>query len=534
MSVTAPQVEGQSTRGAGATTASELPAQQSGACEQDCSLNDVHMLRMADCLHFLRGRLLRGPNPLMNLAAAQLPAALGTRARGLHAQLDWLLDELSPAAVRHERLQRELAEREAEVQATWATLAARQLYVGSAQPPARWTHLGWRQPDGRPVAVSREGGEVFFVAGAIGSGKSQTMLSLLDGALLPQPGLSSATLPPTAAVAFHSDLTGVSLPELCSAVFPNQRAAETRFLWEHLRATPRGLPRVRMLVPEAQMDEVCGRVRQELGDVVAEGLLEILPLRLRLGDLGARGLEALLGVGPGETPRYMRELLRVAADQGADLTVEELRRRLEQADGWNAQSRALALERLTLLDALEGREEGLWDLVDPGALTIINLSGAWLRRQHALPTLLALLNGLAQPSPRHGPLQRLFLVDEVNRLEGEVAAWMHLVMLLRQIRYSGSSIALSGQDFMNTPNETLGQGTQFLCFRVTNPKVLQHLQQRVAGFAGLRAQTLAALHPGHALWVPTECSDPGWRGEAQQVYIRPARCQHGGHTVAVL
>ena len=95
-------------------------------------------------------------------------------------------------------------------------------------------------------------------------------------------------------------------------------------------------------------------------------------------------------------------------------------------------------------------------------------------------------------------------------------------------------MVLSGQDFLNTPDEAFGQGTQFLCFRVLNPKVLQHLQQRVAGFAGLRAQTLAALHPGHALWVPTECSDPGWRGEAQQVYIRPARCQHGGHTVAVL
>ena len=69
---------------------------------------------------------------------------------------------------------------------------------------------------------------------------------------------------------------------------------------------------------------------------------------------------------------------------------------------------------------------------------------------------------------------------------------------------------------------------------VTNPKVLQHLQQRVAGFAGLSAKALAALSPERAYWVPSEATDPAWRGQAQEVYVRPARCQHGGHTRAVL
>ena len=175
-----------------------------------------------------------------------------------------------------------------------------------------------------------------------------------------------------------------------------------------------------------------------------------------------------------------------------------------------------------------------WDHVAPGTLTIIGLAGRWLRRRDVFPVIVALLNAVAQPSARHGALQRLIALDEINLLGQDPAVWEHLIATARLVRHSGSTLWLAGQDLFSVPDELLGLATQVLCFRLVSPQVVIDVRRRVSGLRGFTAAQLARLPPGHALWVPGDSTDPAWCGVAEPVLLRPSLAAHGGHTRAVL
>ena len=131
-------------------------------------------------------------------------------------------------------------------------------------------------------------------------------------------------------------------------------------------------------------------------------------------------------------------------------------------------------------------------------------------------------------------MQRLIVLDEVNQMEGDPEVWEHLVSAARLVRHSGSTLWLSGQDFLGLPDELLGLATQFLCFRLRSARIFRHLRERVAGFYRVRFRRIAALQVGHAYWVAVESTDPEWSGRAVLCYMRPPTCEHGGHTRATL
>ena len=402
------------------------------------------------------------------------------------------------------------------------------------EDPAAFGVPCWTWPDGDPLAVSRAGGQVILSAGAQGAGKSQALLSIIETALAPRPPLTSETLPPTAVLAFHCDLSGATLPELLHAAWPTQSAADREYLARHLGVAPRGLRKVRLLVPAESLEDVYDRVRAAVGELPPN--LEIRPLRLRPHHLGARGLAALFGVDPRHPPRYLQELLAQALALGPALTTAALHTAILGCEALSRGQQARALSRLALLQELESSDDqdgDPWALCEPGVLSIVHLTGRWLSADHALPLIVALMNVFVQPSPRHGPLQRMIVLDEINELRGTPELWAALVVTARQIRHLGSVLWLSGQDLCNVPAELLGLATIVLCFRLRSPRVFEHLRRHVAGFARVRFSRVAALQPGQAIAVAAECSRPELRGRPLTIYVRPPSCAHGGHTRAV-
>jgi hypothetical protein len=261
--------------------------------------------------------------------------------------------------------------------------------------------------------------------------------------------------------------------------------------------------------------------------------LRVLPLSLPLASLSQTALEALLGGGD---TQYVGRLLAVAQELGDQLTIEDWRAVIGGCSGLNETTRAAALLRLKLLGQIAARPgaPGVWDMVEPGVVTVFHLSGKRIGQKDVLPLCLGLMATLSEPSPRHGPMQRLFLLDEVNRFPRQSPLWLLLAQVARQIRHQGSMLVMLGQDFLGVPDELLALATTFVTFKLRSARLLQHLRERVEGYRGVRIKDLSLLPAGEGLLVTTESTDPTLPRSARRVSFRPLCCAHGGHTRAVL
>ena len=238
-----------------------------------------------------------------------------------------------------------------------------QVYHGtkSRVRPACWSHIGFRCDDGRSVAMAREGGQVLVACGTIGSGKSQGLLSLIESCIGPLPPLSSATLPPTAVVAIHADLSGVALPEFCYAVAPNDRAGDLEFLRSRLGVSAEGLPTIRLVCHRDELPRRRAQLEEALGENAA--LIDLRPFRLRLSQVGMQGLAALCGAPPTRVPGYLQTLLGRARGLGNDVTVAGLRDGLKKARELTQRTRDLEDAKTTLEQDIARRETAEGELL---------------------------------------------------------------------------------------------------------------------------------------------------------------------------
>jgi hypothetical protein len=71
-------------------------------------------------------------------------------------------------------------------------------------------------------------------------------------------------------------------------------------------------------------------------------------------------------------------------------------------------------------------------------------------------------------------------------------------------------------------------------FLQQNPKVWEHVRDRVGALRGCRWEDVAGLEIGEALLAATVTTDPRWRRGARRFRVRPPRCRHGGFTRAMI
>jgi hypothetical protein len=281
-----------------------------------------------------------------------------------------------------------------------------------------------------------------------------------------------------------------------------------------------------LVIPEWLIPEY----EEALRPYVALGL-RVLPLKLRLRDLSLTALEALLGGGDAQ---YLQRMLEVAQEEGDALTLAAWHEIIEEIPGLDASSRARAHARLRLLERIVSPADGpgLWDLVEPGAMTIFMLAGKRIGRHEVQALSVALLCALSEPSAQHGPFQRIFVLDEINRFDRDSALWPTLMQVARQIRHQGSMLLAMGQDFSGVPDEMLALATVFAVFRLRSPKLFEHIRQRVAGYAGRDGHAISLFQAGVAEVTAAECTDPEWPARSFTVSVRPACSMHGGYTKA--
>ena len=141
-----------------------------------------------------------------------------------------------------------------------------------------------------------------------------------------------------------------------------------------------------------------------------------------------------------------------------------------------------------------------------------------------MPLLVSVLGAILMPSPEHGEFQRVIAVDEFNLIQEDERAEQALVRVAR----------LARQDLLEVSDALFGLSGLCLVFRQRNPRMFEHLRERVGALRGYSFEDVAQLGPGEALLAASDTTDPRWRAATRRVRLRPLRCMHGGMTRAMI
>ena len=291
----------------------------------------------------------------------------------------------------------------------------------------------------------------------------------------------------------------------------------------------KGIGRLRLAVPKTLLPQLLPRLLpyQDLG-------VEVMELKVQLSQLGQPGLQGALG---GDTDaRYVQRMLEEAQDQGKELEIGKMRYFIDNAKDLNSTMKGVAHTKLNWLEEIASPpgKPGLWQMIEPGVSTVFYLGGPYVGQRRVLPILVGLLHGIMIPSPEHGEFQRIITVDEVNLLEKLDAAWEAFIRAGRLVRHKGSTLILMGQDLNCVPDELFGLAELVFVFMLRNPKIWEHIRDRVGSLHGRRWSEVATLQVAEAILGMSRSTDPELRRASAKLRIRPPRCEHGGWSRAMV
>jgi len=138
------------------------------------------------------------------------------------------------------------------------------------------------------------------------------------------------------------------------------------------------------------------------------------------------------------------------------------------------------------------------------------------------------------PSEEHGEFHRVIVVDEVNLLAEDPVAWRVFTRVARLVRHRGVTLLLMGQDLNCVPDELFGLAGFCAVFQLANPRIWEHVRDRVGALRRWRFGDVEGLRPGEALLAARVTTDPRWQQGARLVRMRPLQCEHGGRTRSVV
>lgn len=405
------------------------------------------------------------------------------------------------------------------------TLRERIVYLGSETPPVHYVNLGWFDDDPNQIAAyPRDEGTLALAAGRQGAGKTVLSTLFAEGCFTPGEPLSGNKHLPTSYAFVHLE-ENERLPQLLAGLSPNPKPEDLALLKSRLGVSGQGFSRIRIAVPRGPVwDWLVPKLDpyQDLG-------LEIVPLQVRLSQLGQPGIAAALSAD-GDS-HYTKRLLDSVQEQGHNLSLDGLRHFVDTCPDLQSYQRNLARASLVLLEQISGPPDGsgIWQIFEPGVASILYLGGPFMSKTRVAPIVVALLNALMMPSPEHGPFQRVITVDEVNLLDDDEIAWKAFTKFARLVRHLGSHLLLLGQDLNHVPDELFGLAEFVAVFHLRNPKTFEYIRDRVGALRNCRYSEVESLKEAWAILAATRATSPRWPG-FRKVRMRPPCSMHGGFT----
>lgn len=368
------------------------------------------------------------------------------------------------------------------------------------------------------AALDLGGTNVVSVFGVQGSGKSYTVGSIIEGSLLPVPGLGR--LPePLATVVFHYSGDATYVSEFATLGTPNDDPAAVTWL-SRRGILPASVDDIVVLATARELEHR----RAEYGNVPVEALM-MSPSELTLADW-----KLLMGVEGGKQ-MYAKALAQVLRNLGDDFTTDDLRAGIEDTDLSRSQ-KGIAKARVDFVDEYLDANARITDWVRPGRLVIVDARDSLIDREEALSLFMVLLNRFAEVrASGGGRFNKMIVFDEAHKYMSNTALTGAITEAVREMRHKGVTLVIASQDPPSVPAVVIELSTVIIAHRMTAPTWLKSLQRSNQAFSGVKPGELAGLKPGQALlWC---VGGSNQFRQPQRLSTRPRLTKHGGETLRV-
>ncbi len=393
------------------------------------------------------------------------------------------------------------------------------IFLGVSRPSRQFGLLGTSA--GGTVALDLNETHAISLFGVQGGGKSYTLGSVLEMASLPVPGVNQLASP-LASVVFHYSETSEYEPEFLSMIHANDDEGQREALLRRYGARPAGLSDVVLLVPEEYVEERQARY---------PGVL-VRPLAFAAAELKIAHWKFLMGA-VGNQSGYIRQIGRIIKANRADLTLEAVRRGVEEST-LDEHLKRKARDRLDLAGDFIDDSARIKDLARPGRLIVVDLRSDDIEKSDALSLFVVLMHLFSEATDDGRPFNKLVVFDEAHKYADSGDLVTGLVSSVREMRHKGMSVLVASQDPPSVPSELIELSTHMVLHRFTSPAWLKHLQKVNAALSGLNPQKLAALRPGEAYVWSGKSTDEAFVRGTVKVDCRPRVTRHGGATRTAL
>ena len=388
--------------------------------------------------------------------------------------------------------------------------------IGMA-PTGRQFGIIGRVPGALPVAVDMDGTNVVSVFGVQGSGKSYTVGTLIEAALLQGSPLNR--LPnPLGAVVFHYSADKSYLPEFASMAQPNDDPAMLAELAAHYSVGPIAADDVRVLVPP---DLVAERSAEFPG-------LDVRPLYLGANELHIDDWKLLMGIEGGDQ-MYSRAMNGIFRELRNRISGAALEAAIDSSDLSTSQKR-IAQTRLSFARPYISDTESAAEHLVPGRLLVVDVRDELIEADEALALFMILLGRFSQASTQEGRFNKLIVFDEAHKYMDQPKLTNKIVETIREMRHRGTSVVIASQNPPSVPREVVELSSIVIVHRFTAPTWLDHIKKANADFADARLlpSQLTRLAAGEAYIWSTGSRE--FR-RPQLVRVRPRLTRHGGATI---
>lgn len=388
------------------------------------------------------------------------------------------------------------------------------ILLGSKHHSPQFGLLG--RANGQNVGLDLNTTNAISLFGVQGSGKSYTLGTILEMAVMPIKGINK--LPnPLGAVVFHYSKTDDYKPEFVSMGIAND-GSEVEALSNLYNAKAQGLNDIIVLVPEGKLEQR----RKEFSG------LEVYPITFDTSELDIGDWKFLMGV-VGSDAMYVKKMNQIFKRFRGNPTLNILYGSIASAD-LTASQRELAKARLKFAEEYIHDGDFLRDYIRPGRLIVVDLRDELIEKSEALGLFMVMLKLFSNARHEDNPFNKLIVFDEAHKYM-ESAFIDDVVGVVREMRHKGTSVLIASQDPKSVPLPLIELSSLVILHQFSSPEWLKYIQKGVIALQDLSAGQLNRLQKGQAYIWSREASHHEFETRTVKVDIRPRVTKHGGETV---
>lgn len=397
------------------------------------------------------------------------------------------------------------------------------LMIGAGQDTPQYGILGKMVSNGRKVALDLDGCNTISLFGVQGAGKSYTIGSVVEMTLKQFSNIN--LLPsPLAGVIFHYSDSMDYAPEFTSMVYPNDEARQLATLKAEYGAEPGSIKDVVLLAPESQVETR----QEEYPD------LEVHRIGFDSSELGVKEWMFLLGA-MGNDSTYIKELKQIMKGCRHDMSLENIRKGVEESPYMSTSQRTLATQKLDFASEYITDGVKLQQFMKPGRLIIVDLRDEFIEKDEALGLFVVMLNIFSGVKTVAGQKFNKFIVfDEAHKYMNNKDLVDSITTAIREMRHKGVSIMIASQDPMSLPTEIIELSSIVVLHRFSSPAWVKHVQKAITPLQTLTATEMAQLGSGEALLWASKATDKTVTMRPIKISIRPRVTKHGGDTISAV